>query len=333
MAEDIFIPKSKPEDALVGPLHMVTYITADKGAVEKSLIEGYGLTGAGWETPSANHFKKLNKYLGFGTDDSWEVSSFYKQGAGANGHIRVIHVHQETPLVRPVYDGLYTGGATISFPIDNLRAHEKIMDAIGIESTIGVKEMEFQSPTGETYISAEIVYKAPDNVFLLGVTRPDKFVPVGPLDPKLGLGGPAYSARCVTDADKLIAFLQIVMGYEIRRDIELTVGEKSAILMPEGTKERFIQAFAPGAATGYLVLMDHGPATKHSPAPQLGPPSRGIGMWSFGTVDIEEVFRRAKTAGVDVIQAPSEMGSPFLPDGRSMMMKDPQGFPIEVFEQ
>lgn len=332
MSGDIFVPESSSEDALVGPLHTVTYITNDKAMVEKIFRQGYGLQATDWFEPTGDDYKRLNPYLGFDASHTWEACAFSKAGVGSNVQVRVIHVHQETPLVRPGHEGLYTGGATLSFPIEDLRAHEQVMSDIGVESTIGVKEMEFTGPTGETYISAEIVYKAPDNIFVMGVTRPNIFVPVGPIDPATGMGGAAYSARCTEMTDATVEFLKNVMGYEIRRDVEFVVGERSAINMPEGTTERFIQAFAPGASTGYLVLMDHGEATKASPAPTYGPPSRGLGIWSFASKEIEEVYRRALAADVEILQPLAAVHSPFLPDGRAFIVKDPDGFPIEVFE-
>lgn len=309
--EDIFVPKSASEDAVVGPLHTVTYLTADKEKVGEIFQAGYGLEGEAWVKPTTQQFEKLNPYFGFEAEDRWEVCTFSKTGEGANIQVRVINVDAGKPLVRPAHEGLYVGGATLSFPVADLRAHEKLMASIGVDSTIGVKEMEFTSPEGETYISAEIVYKAPDNVFVMGVTRPGIFVPTGPIDPETGIGGPSYSARCVNVADKTVDFFNDVMGYEIRRDVEFVVGEKSAIIMPEGTTERFIQGFAAGASTGYVVLMDHGDATKQSPAPSFGPPNRGLGIWSFSAKNIDDVYRRAKAFDAEILSAPDYVQSPF----------------------
>ncbi|GAB5486932.1 MAG: hypothetical protein Pars2KO_05020 [Parasphingorhabdus sp.] len=332
MTADIFVPESSPEDAIVGPLHTVTYVTGDKATVEKIFTQGYGLDNSGWNKPAGEELAALSSYLGFDESHNWECCVFYKSGEGANVQIRVIAIDDQTPMVRPAYDGLYAGGATMSFPINDLYAHEKHMNSIGVESTIGVKEMEFTSPTGETYVSAEIVYKAPDNIFVMGVVRPDIFIPVGPVDPATGMGGSAYSARCIAAADETVAFFRDVLGFEIRRDVEFTVGEKSALLMPEGTTERFIQAFAPGCASGYLVLMDHQEATKPSPAPSYGPPNRGIAMWSFSTKDLDAVHGRAVDSGIEVVHSPADYGSPNLSGGRSMILKDPDGFLIEIFE-
>ena len=332
MSEDIFVPKSRPEDALVGPLHTVTLVTAEPGRLRTALTDGYGLTHSGWAAPSPEQRTKLNPYFGLDDDEDWTVGSFSKEGDGANITIRVITVDDRHPTVRPSYEGLYTGGATVSFPITDLRKHEQRMSAIGVKSTIGVKEMEFQSPEGETYVSAEIVYEGPDNIFLLGVTRPGIFVPVGPIDNSTGLGGPAYSARCITQPDATIAFFNDVLGYEIRRDIELQVTPPSAINLPDGVAERFVQGFAPGSSTGYIVLMDHGDDTKFGSAPDHGPPNRGIGIWSFPTADIDSVFERAKSHGADVLFPPGRHGSPLGTDSRTLLMKDPDGFLIEILE-
>lgn len=329
--EDIFVPKSSAADALVGPLHTITYVTSDAPAVERILTEGYGLTGSAWLRPDEEARSVLNEYLGFDASHTWSTAAFAKSGEGANVQIRVIGLEQKTPSVREAYHGLFVGGATISFPIADLRAHEQRMLALGVESTMGVKELEFTSPEGETYVSAEIVYKAPDNIFVMGVTRPDVFIPVGPIDAATGIGGPAYSARCVARTDATIDFFANVLGFEIRRDMLIVVDGSSAINLPEGTEERFVQAFAPGAATGYVIFMDHGSATMTA-VDELGPPNRGIAMWSFASEDLDEVERRAAQSGVTVLQRGAAGISPFLPGARSLLLRDPDGFPVEVFE-
>ena len=326
--QDIFIPESSPDAALVGPLHTVTYVTSEPQRTELIFTEGYGLTSSGWSEPEL----ELAQYLGFDANHAISACSFYKSGEGANVQVRVVHVDPPTPQVRPDWMGLYEGGATISCPINDLYAHEKHMAKLGVDTTIGVKEMDFTSPTGETYTSAEIVYKAPENVFVMGVTRPDIFVPTGPIDPATGMGGPSYSARCITQSDTTMQFFRDVLGWEIRRDVEFTVGERSALQMPEGTVERFIQGFAPGARTGYVVLMDHGDATKPKSAPGFGPPYRGITMWSFLTKDIDTVAERAANSGITVLQPIADRTSLALPAGRTLILQDPDGFPIEIVE-
>ena len=327
--QDIFVPTSSPQDALVGPLHTVTYVTAEPDRLERILVEGYDLAGTGWVKAE----EAVKTYLGFASGQTVAINCFTKHGEGANIQVRVCSIAEQVDSVRPQYLGLYLGGATLSFPMRDLAAHEQRMRAINVESTIGIKEMSFSTPAGETYISAEIVYKAPDFAFLMGVIRPDIFIPTGPIDPATGVGGPSYSARCLNKADAVVAFFRDVLGYEIRRDTVFEVGERSALLMPQGTKERFIQGFAPGSRTGYLVLMDHGEATRPSPAAGFGPPHRGIVMWSFLTRDLAAVADRARGAGITELQPIQTRQIPGLGEASSLILADPDGFPIEIVQE
>lgn len=328
--EDIFVPKSKPEDALVQQLHTVTFVTSDKAATQRAFLDGYGLDWTGWQSPEAESRARLNDYFGF-TGDAWEMASFHKTGIAANIAVRVIYTPDPAPQVRGRYDGLIDGGATISFPKEDLRAHEKIMKRCGFTSTMGVKELDFQSPTGEVYTSAEIIYYAMENCYLLAVKRPEIFVPVGPIEPGTGLSAPAYSARCISNADAILDFMREVLGFEVRRDVIFPIGDTSAMLLPEGANERFIQVFAPGSSTGYMVLMDHFEDSEPPSTDNIGTPSRGIVMWSYKTKDLDAVHTRALTHGANILQPPGVYDSPYLELPRSMILKDPGGFALEIF--
>lgn len=328
--EDIFIPKSKPADALVEQLHTVTVVTSDKDGTQRAFLDGYGLDWSGWQSPERQNRAQLNAYFGL-TGTAWQMAAFYKKGIAANIAVRVIYTPDPAPQVRTSYDGLINGGATISFPKADLRAHEKTMKACGFTSTMGVKELEFQSPTGELYTSAEIIYYAMEHCYLLAVKRPEIFVPVGPIEPGTGLSAPAYSARCISDAGPILEFMQSVLGFEVRRDVVFPIGDQSAMLLPQGSKERFIQVFAPGASTGYMVLMDHFEDSKPPSTETLGPPSRGIVMWSYKTKDLGAVYTRALEFGADILRPPGVYTSPYLDLPRSMILKDPGGFPLEIF--
>lgn len=332
MSQDMFVPKSAPEDARVGPLHTVTYVTADREKVERLLTEGMGLTATDWFVPDAQTRAALAGYLGIPGDVDWQACAFNRTDAGRNVQVRVIHVPADMPQVRPTVDGRWLGGLSIGFPMADIEAREAVMAGIGVKSSVGLKEMAFPNPMGGEYISGEIHFMCPENIFMLGVRRPSVFVPVGPMDSSSGKGAAAYSARCVTETDRLMGFFRDVLGYEIRRDTVLTVSGRSGLRLNEGQSERFIQAFAPGAATGYLVFLDHADATMHSPAPGYGPPGRGVAMWSFRSARLDVVYAAAVEHGVQVIHPPGAVHSPFLRNSRALLMRDPGGFLIEVFE-
>jgi len=329
---DIFVPESKPEDALVGPLSTITYVTADPQLATKMLVDGLGLSASEWIEPGGDNRAALNKYFGFNSSDGWKVRKLSRTGAGKNIQIRLVAVNASKPQVRPELNGAYLGGLSIGFPMNNTDERESHMSALGFPSVVGVKRLEFSSPTGETYTSEEVHFPGPENVYVLGVKRPDVFVPVGPIDPDVDIGAPAYSAQCVIDADATMKFYNEVLGYEIRRDMTMTVGDNSGLKLKEGSPERFIQAFAPGASTGYLVFLNHPEEAKTpDPKPGFGTPSRGMCMWSFPTADLDAVHQRAITAGIPILQPPGRSSSPFLPDTNTMIIEDPGGFPLEIY--
>ncbi|MEO0575426.1 MAG: VOC family protein [Pseudomonadota bacterium] len=327
---DIFLPQSDAADALVGSLHTVTYVTSKGQAIHDIFTQGFELEAGDSEVQSD---PTINDYLGMSPTESWRARSYNRSGALANVQIRALCKDEPGDLVRPSIDGLVVGGLSIGFPMSKFTDREKAMAAQGHPSTIGLKQLEFQSPTGETYVSGEIHFTTPEHCFLLGVQRPDVFVPVGPLDETSGIGAAAYSARCVARTDRLIDFFEHVFGYETRRDMTMIVGDNSGLLMPEGVSERFVQLFAVGSRTGYLVLLDHEQDRKPSPANTLGPPSEGVSMWSFSTRDIDEVHRRAQQYGCTIVSPPAQRSSPLLPTAHTMMLRDPDGFMLELFQQ
>jgi catechol 2,3-dioxygenase-like lactoylglutathione lyase family enzyme len=328
MSEDIFVAKSRPADALVGPLHTITYVTADLDGLHQTLTAG--LEQQVGDSLDAAHCRASTDYLGLGECGDWSARCYLGPGDVRNVQIRTIAVTQQQAVVRPSVLGDYLGGLSIGFPMANIAERDQRMADIGVKSTVGLKELEFAGPNGEVYVSGEIHFPAAENVFLLGVQRPGVFVPVGPIDGDIGAA--AYSARCTKDADALVAFFTQALGFECRRDMAMTVGDNSGLRQKEGTPERFIQLFAPGANTGYLVLLEHGDAAIPSPAPTQGPPSRGMVMWSFPTSDLDEVISRAQKHGATIRQPAQRRSSPFLPHARTAIVDDPNGFPLEFFQ-
>lgn len=55
-------------------------------------------------------------------------------------------------------------------------------------------------------------------------------------------------------------------------------------------------------------------------------------MWSFETADINLVHERALKFGAEVVCAPQLIDSPLLSSRTAMLLKDPDGFMIEIFE-
>lgn len=333
MSNDVFTAGQGTTPGTVLPLHTITVVTATPKEMHRFLAQGIGLAAKPDITLSEDDQTRIGAYLGMPESTAWSVQAYHRGDGRGNTQVRVIGIDSPGEVVRPEVNGRYVGGLSIGFAMDDLEAREAVMREHGFESSVGVKSLEFAKPDGTRYVSQEIHFIGPEQVLGLGVKRPDGFQPVGPLDAETGVSGPAYSALCVPDADAAITFLEQVLEFEIRRDVDLTVAQPSGLRLATGMKERFVQAFAPGASTGYLVLLDHYSENIPTPAKTQGPPSRGIVMWSFPTSDLAAAYDRAKAAGASILAPPGRYDSPFLDNAESMIVQMPSGYPVELFSQ
>ncbi|MEM1230393.1 MAG: VOC family protein [Pseudomonadota bacterium] len=326
--QDLFEPSSDGAQALVGALHTVTCLTTPESDLGATLEQGLALSAS----PFAGNLREAAAYLGLPGAQGLTLTGYNRSDAGRNVQVRVITSAQAGAAVRPEPRGQFPGGLSLGFPMHEMPSWVARMKDAGIEAAVGIKEMTFTSPAGDDYTSAEVHFPAAENIFLLGVRRPETFRPVGPMSNEEPIGAAAYSARCVTDADAVIDFYRDTFGYEIRRDASFEVTGPSGLRLAPGTQERFVQAFAPGTASGYLVFLDHGDQRELSPAPTAGPPARGLVLWSFPTARLDAMYERITALNLTLRQPPGAHGSPLLPAGRSLIFEDPDGFPIELFE-
>ena len=148
---------------------------------------------------------------------------------------------------------------------------------------------------GMTYTVKETHFHAPDGVMSLGIDRA-ALRPVGPIDPALDIGGPAYVGIIVFDTKTMDVFL-----------------------------------VAPGSSTGHLVVMQHLNAGR--PAPNgIGQGARGIAGWSFESRDLTAVFERARAYNTTVLSPIARRLVPGLGMLRTLVLATPDGMPIEIIE-
>ena len=79
--------------------------------------------------------------------------------------------------------------------------------------------------------------------------------------------------------------------------------------------------------------MDHGEATKYCEMDYYDAPYRGLVMWSFPTLNLNEIYERALKFGVEILHPPNNYKSPALTAKKSFVLKDPDGFQIEIYEK
>ena len=319
----------------VGPLLMVTHFAADPDATRHFYGDLMGmdeLAPFNQPDPQAELHARL-----WGLDDSSPMTvQHYARGRQPEvPRVRVVAVGDGQPLVRPDMEVRLDGGLSVGFAVRNHDEMEALVARAaerGVDTTAGITSIELNRPDGTPYEALETHFKAPDCVYGLAVGRPEDLPPVGPIEAGRVVGGPAYSAQVVNGADPDLDFYRDAFGFEVRRDLWLTSsGPAGGLGLAPDTRMRFIQIYAPGTETAYLVMLDFGDIGLENPTP-VRPPSRGVGVWTFSTRAMDTVLERAAECGAAVVGPPVAVRDPLWGDCRMASLMTPRGFLLELVE-
>jgi len=327
-ANDPMQALANDQPRVCGPLAAVTVASGAPERMRRLLQGALALT------PRQEYFEgeaaaALAAHWGLDSRGPLEVTTYTRPEVSQAVTIRVVSVDAAAPLARPGLDCRRVGALGFGVAVRGLHARHAIVEQYGFGSTAGVTIMAFPRADGSTYDVGETHWVGPDEFMVLGVDRAD-MQPIGPIDEALGIGGPNYSSAIVSDVAGTGAFLDGVLGLELRREFTFeSEGPQGGMRLPAGTRVRFQQWFSPGASSGYLVIMqllDHA-----LPSPQaLGLRSRGIGMWSFRAAEIEAVHARALRHGAKITSGPLRLLSVGQGATTSLMLQTPDGLPIEI---
>ncbi len=313
--------------ARVSPLAEVTLGAADLDAVARFYGEGLGMTCTRerLEGEPATAFRRHYRMAGEGP---LELLSCTRPGLPGTPRVRAIALGADAPLARPGHDALLPGGLSLGFSSAGNAPLFARLGALGFRSTAGLTSITLPRGDGGSYSVGELHLLAPDGVYVLGIDRGD-MAPLAPIDPVLGVGGPAYSGLVVADLPALSRLLGDVVGLEKRREVELGgPAVEEGLGLPPGTRFDFQQWFMPGGATGYVIVM-HFKGQPGRPAAHLGPIARGLMMWTFEVEDLEDRAAAARAAGVSVVAGPADVP---WPGGcrQSLVLATAEGFRVEL---
>lgn len=330
---DPLAPRSDGRDALVQRLHTVTVCSSDLERSRRFYEGAMRMRMRGPLAESAATRAALRRLLAIPEPIDWQSYVFDRPGAAEAARVRLLVLTRETPLIRPRFSGQIEGSLSIGFAVADMKAAHAHVLASGFEEAGRYSELTLRRPdTGEPYVVYEALFKAPDGVYGLAVARTGGMPPIGPIDEATGFGGPAYSGLVVPSSDRFLRFLTEGLGFEVRRDMEFrSSGPQGGLALPEGTSFRFLQVYAPGATTGYLVILDmreRGLGSDVAPRP----PNRGVAAWSFETRDLERAKARLEGAGAPIVAGPLELDTPDLGRVRALAAHAPNGFLIELFQ-
>jgi catechol 2,3-dioxygenase-like lactoylglutathione lyase family enzyme len=297
-APDPLEPQSSVNETSASPLRRITVASGDL-ARSRAFYQG----AMGMAASPATELT-LAERRRFGLKGRAQALTFTRTGISEAAIVRVVAVPPSAPGLRPTHSGLATGGLAMGMPVLGQAKRAAAVEKAGFRSAVGITQMTLPRGDGTSYTVEEIHYQAPDGVLALGIDR-GNMKPVGPIDTAAGIGGPAYASLVVNDLVAAGRFMREVLGYELRRDAVFTsAGSKGGLGLPDGTRFAFQQWFAPGAATGYVILMKMVDRPADAP-PAGGFTTRGIVMWSFDVADMAAAQSRAEKAGVRIVARPS----------------------------
>lgn len=320
----------------VGSMLMVTHVTGEAAATRHFYHDMMAMADASHRVTTTAGQARQRTLWGLGVEARWTEQLFERPGLPQVPRVRVLAMEAPGDLVRPGMEVLREGGLSVGFAVRNRAEMEHCVargEALGIGTTAGITTIEFRRPDGSPYEALETHFRAPDDVYGLGVGRPEDLPPVGPIEPGQKIGGPAYSAQVVNHADDEVAFYRDVLGFEVRRDVDLTSsGPAGGLGLAAGTVMRFLQLYAPGTETGYLVMLDFRDRGLPNPA-AIRPPARGVAMWTFPTDDLDAVLARSRDHGVATFAGPLALESAWLGPHRAATVLTPHGFLVELVER
>jgi len=327
-ANDPLAPRAPAGDAFAGPVACITLIGAERDSVERfysTLMEMSRLPLPDGAQTADRRLLALPE--GF----DWEEVVFWRPACPDVAKLRVLVSAQAGSPVRPEMDATLEGGLSVGFAMHNIDAVIERGAASGFHTTAGVGALDMQRSDGSPYQVRECHFRAPDDIYALGVSRPDDLAPIGPIEDGRNVGGPSYSGQVMNGCDTTLRFYIEVLGYELRR--RMTIGgelaEKGLGLEP-GTTFEFLQVFAPGSVSNYFIVLDFGDRGRANDA--VAPPHRGVVAWTIPVANVDRVADESGRVGCRVIAGPVKHETALFGEHRVVSVATANGFVVECVQ-
>lgn len=328
---DPLAPKSDAAGAFAGPIACITLITrypADTAQFYGAVMEMEAQDAA---TP-LDQRQDQRKLWGLPENFKWIETVFWRPRLPEVPLLRVLASEQAGKPVRPDMIARLEGGLSVGFAMRDLDAVVAHGAELGFDTTAGIGALDMQRTDGTVYQALECHFRAPDDVYALGVGRPPDLAPVGPIEPDRSVGGPAYTGQVMNHREETMRFYTDLLGYEVRRSIPVSgpVAERG-LGLPSGTTMQFLQVFAPGSTSGYFIVLDFGDGG--IPNDAVAPPHSGVVMWTFPVESAAEVAARVSEVGCSLVAGPLETENPYFGPHTAVSVRTANGFLVECIER
>lgn len=331
-SNDPLAPSGNAQDAFAGPIACVTVITKAEAETRHFYTQVMEMSVAEeLSTPPARQTDQRTLW-GLPEDFQWDEIVFNRPALPDTTLLRVLSSEQAGPPVRPGLNVLLEGGLSVGFAMHDMAVVVEHGKTLGYDTTAGITTLDMKRTDGSPYQALECHFKAPDDVYALGVGRPRDLAPVGPIEEGHTVGGPSYTGQIMNHCDETLRFYTEVLGYEVRNRTSLPPsGPEGGLIKPPGTESDFVQVFAPGSTTGYFIVLDYG--DKGMSNSHVAPPSSGVVMWTIPVKSISEVMDKAPSTGCSIMAGPLETETPYFGKHRAVTIKTANGFLVECIER
>lgn len=330
-SNDPLAPKSSADDGLAGPVACVTLISRFPEAAQQ--FYGSVLEMERRDAPQSSAAQADQRKLwGLPDDFEWVETVYCRPQRPDVPLLRVLASDQAGTAVRPGMAARLEGGLSVGFAMRDLEAVVAHGAELGFETTAGVGALDMKRADGSPYQALECHFRAPDDVYALGVSRPADLAPVGPIESGRSVGGPSYTGQIMNHREETLRFYTDVLGYEIRRSMTVSgpVAEKG-LSLPPGTSMDFLQLFAPGSTSGYFIVLDFG--DEGQPNEAVAPPHSGVVMWTFPVKSVAEVAAGAAEVGCSIVAGPMQTENAYFGPHRAICVRTANGFLVECIER
>ena len=330
--KNVNIPNGISQNALVGYIHTATCCTTDLdtykhfyGEVMMMEVEG---------PFELSEEEKLNQKVRWNipSEVDYDLYHIYRKAVPSLIHLRILHLKKATPQIHNSYSSYELGSFSLGFPTSNAKKMHERMEHFKVEAMAPMQLGDIVRADGKAGQYLETIYKGPDYLHCVGIERVN-YEQLAPCDPATGFGGPGYSAFVAKDSDAEVAFYTDVLGHFVLFDSIWETAEGSALGTGPKVPFRFTGIYAQGAKQNHFLLLDFKDGNMIDTGVQSCPPNQGLGMYTFCTTSIGEVYQKAVDHGIKVLSSIREIEDPILGMGRGCLLETPNGFYIEIFEE
>ena len=328
-ANDPFAPTG--EAGFAGPVACITLITRDLDATKAFYADVLEMATRHVDAPPEDVATQRELWA-LPPDFAWTETVFYRPTLPSVPQLRVLSSAQAAAPVRPDLASRLEGGLSVGFAMRDLHAVVARGAELGFHTTAGVGGLDMVRGDGSPYQALECHFRAPDDVYALGVSRPPDLAPVGPIEDTRTVGGPAYTGQVMNHRDSTLKFYTDVLGYEVRRTMQVSGGmAEQGLGLPAGTTLDFLQVFAPGSASGYFIVLDFGDDGVSNEA--VAPPHAGVVLWTIPVDRVDDVAERVADVDCEVVAGPVDTHNGCFGAHRALTVRTANGFLVECIER